>query len=643
MPLNKLNIAPGIDKQNTEYGSEGRWIDCDNVRFRYGRAEKIGGWEKFEGQVRQDDSTQSARFVGRVSNIFSWTSVDGSPYMILGTSKKLYVYNGGQWRDVTPLRSVNGSFRGWGVGQWNRQSFAGQSTEFSTTNGSNVVTVHVSNHGIMIGDFITLTEVTGTPGGIPNDSLTGEFEVQDVTGLNTFTILAKSNATSTQAIAIGAANITFQINVGTDVGSVDYGWNVGTWNEGTWNTARSTTTNVIEPRMWQFSNWGEDVICHLLGDRFYLFDTSSGIDSRATEILNTPSKNQFSLVAPTSRQLVCFGTETTVGDSATLDKMLIRFSDVENFSSFAETLENFAGDIRVTDGSEIITAVKSRSQMIVLTDTSAFGMQYVGGNQVFALQQIGANCGCIAPLAAAEINGLTFWMAKDSFYMFDGAVKKLPCTVEDYIFDDMNFTQSFKFHAGINSKFNEVTWWYCSSTSDFVNRLVTYNYLENVWSIGTLPRNAWTDRGSFENPSAAYFFPTDTTNTFTDIQGLSAGRSILYTHEKGNNGDDTAISAFIQSGYIDIEDGGQMMFMKRFVPDFKEQQGNVNIQLITKKYPNDTARVSVLDFHSMSPNTEKVDTRVRGRQVSLKIDSQSADTTWRLGDFRIQIQPDGLR
>ena len=643
MPLHKLEIAPGIDKQNTEYGAEGKWIDCDNVRFRYGKAEKIGGWEKFEGQVQVANPLEQAKFLGVISRIHSWNDLEGSPYMIVGTSKKLYAYKGGEWADITPLRPLTGTLLGWGQGAWNRQSFGGQVVNFSTVAGSDLVTVHANGHGALIGDFIILSSCTGTPGGIPNADLEGEFEVVDVTGLNTFVIKAKSAATSTQAITVGDANIILLINVGTDVGSVDYGWNVGTWNEGSWNTARSTVTNEISPRIWQFSNWGEDVICHLLGDKVYLFDTSLGINTRATEILNTPTKSEFTLVAPSSRQLICFGTETTVGDAGTKNNMFIRFSDIEAFDEFTETAVNFAGGIRITDGSKIVTAVKSRNQIVVLTDRAAYGMQYVGGNQVFATQQIGANCGCVAPLAASEVNGLTFWMAKDSFYMFDGTVTKIPCLVEDHVFDDINFTQAHKFHAGINSKFNEVSWWYCSANSDFIDKMVVYNYLERVWSVGTLDRTAWADEGSFNFPVGSYYSPTDTSNTFVPIQAVSPGRSVLYNHEKTVNADGQPITAFIQSGYMDIADGEQVMFMKRFVPDFKQQVGTLDMQLLTRIYPNAEAKVSVTDLHNIGTTTEKVDTRARGRQISLKITSSNLDSTWRWGACRVQTQPDGLR
>ena len=647
MSLSKLKVAPGINKQSTEYGAEGQWIDCDNVRFRYGKPEKIGGWEKFKGQVQVANPLESATFLGSISNIHSWNDREGSPYMIVGTSKKLYAYKGGEWADITPLRPLEGTLLGWGRGAWNFGSYGGQVVNFSTVANSDLVTVRAEGHGAFIGDYIILSNTTGTPGGIPNDDLNGEFEIVDVASTDTFVIKAKSAAATTQDITVGDANIILMINVGTDVGAVDYGWNVGTWNEGSWNTPRSTVTNEIRPRIWKFSPYEENVICHLIGGAVYLFDSALGINTRATPIDGAPTESEFTLTAPSSRQLICFGTliqgSTGIGHTTTKDPMLIRFSDTENPGDFNITQFNFAGAIQITSGSKIVSAVQSRNQIIVLTDQSAYGMQFVGGQEVFAVQQIGANCGCVAPLASAEVNGLTFWMSKDSFYIFDGTVKKMPCSVEDYVFDDINFTQAHKFHAGINSKFNEVSWWYCSTNSDFIDRVVTYNYIETLWSIGTLDRTAWNDSGAFDFPVGGYYSSTDTSNTFVPIQAVTPGRSILYNHEKTVNADGQPITAFLQSGYMDIADGEQVMFMKRFIPDFKEQVGSIDIQLIARKYPNAEAKVSVTDLHNLLPTTEKVDTRIRGRQISLKLTSSNLDTNWRLGDSRIDSQPDGLR
>jgi hypothetical protein len=270
-------------------------------------------------------------------------------------------------------------------------------------------------------------------------------------------------------------------------------------------------------------------------------------------------------------------------------------------------------------------------------------MQYLGPPYTFGFQQLGANCGCIGPHAAVDVNGLAFWMGQEAFYLFDGTVKKLPSTVQDYVFKDINLVQGTKTHVGVNSQFNEVTWWYCSLTSDFIDRFVTFNYLENTWHIGSMPRTSWRDVGTFDKPLATEYLPNNTEATISTIQGLTAGRSVVYNQEDGVNGNGTAITSFIQSGYFDIGDGDSMVFMKRFIPDFTNQQGNLEVQLLLRAYPQATASPSSLDPYPVTPTTQKVDTRARGRQISLKIESDELDTNWRYGTLRVDIQPDGLR
>ena len=299
--------------------------------------------------------------------------------------------------------------------------------------------------------------------------------------------------------------------------------------------------------------------------------------------------------------------------------------------------------MRLNGGSKIVTAIKSRGQILIITDTSLHGMQYVGTPYTYAFQQLGANCGCIGPHAAIDVNGQAFWMGEDSFHVFDGSSKKLISPVEDYVFDDINKTQAYKVHVGHVSQFNEIIWWYCSSSSNSIDRWVSYNYLESTWSVGTMPRTAWSDSGTFDKPQGAEYFPDSTADTYNTIHGLTSGRSLLYNQEDGINGNGSAINTFLQSGYFDIGDGEQVMFMKKFIPDFKEQQNNLTVQLILKKYPNANATISSSDLHTVTPTTEKVDTRARGRQIALKIQSQSADTTWRFGTLRVETQPDGLR
>jgi hypothetical protein len=323
--------------------------------------------------------------------------------------------------------------------------------------------------------------------------------------------------------------------------------------------------------------------------------------------------------------------------------MFVRFSNQEDINTFTESATNTAGGQRLTDGSAIVSALRSRGQILIFTDTSLHGMQYVGPPYTFGFTQLGANCGCVGPHAAVDVNGLAFWMGTEAFYLFDGTVKKMPCTVQDYVFKDVNLVQGSKFYAGVNSQFNEVTWWYCSFTSDYIDRFVTYNYLENVWSIGTMPRDAWTDIGTFEKPVASNYSASSTATSPNTIYGLTAGRSFLYNQEDGVNGDGAAITAYIKSGYFDIGDGDNMLLMSRFIPDFKNQVGNLTVHLLLRAYPQSTASPSSLDPYVITPTTQKVDTRARGRQISLRIESDAVDSNWRYGTLRVDIQPDGLR
>lgn len=616
MPLLRLFLKPGVDKQNTEYGAEGGWVDSDHVRFRYGLPEKVGGWQSF--------TPDATYFLGAVTDIFTWNALDGSPYAIIGTTRKLYAYNGGSWKDITPIRDT------------------ATGVTFDTTNGSTTVTVNDPTHGAIVGDFVTFDNVTGDPGGIPNASLENEFEIQSVIGVNSYTILSPVAASST-ASAAGTADAEYQINIGAETAVFDYGWGVGTWGLSTWGTPRPVANLTLIPRVWKFDAFGEDVICQIVDGGVYYFDTSAGTGTRATVLAGAPTKSKYALVSTPDRHLVCFGTESTVGTPSTQDPLLVRFSNQEDASTFTETATNTAGAQRLTDGSSILSAVRSRGQILIFTDTSLHGMQYVGPPFTFGFQQLGANCGCIGPHAAVDVNGIAYWMGKEAFYAFDGTVKKLPCTVQDYVFKDINLVQEFKANAGVNSQFNEVTWWYCSFTSDYVDRYVTYNYMEDVWSVGSMPRTAWSDIGTFEKPLASQNFPESTENTLTTIYGLTPGRSVIYTQEVGYNADGQPIDAYVQSGYFDIGDGDQMLFMKRFIPDFKNQVGNLDVNLLLRPFPAATASPSSLDPYPITPTTEKVDTRARGRQISLKIRSYDLDTNWRFGTMRVDIQPDGLR
>jgi hypothetical protein len=623
MALARLFLKPGIDKQNTEYGAEGGWIDGDFIRFRYGLPEKLGGWTKF--------NNSASYLVGLASEVFTWNALDGSPYAAVGTSRKLYAFFGGSWADITPLRDTTDP---------------GDVT-FAASTGSTTITVSDTAHGATEGDFVTFSGVdaSGLGGAITQAILQSEFEITSIINGDSYTITSPVAANGSDSGDGGAAVVgAYQINVGTDVSFFDFGWGVGSWGEGTWNTPRTSGTGIfLNSRVWQLDTFGEDLICQLVNGAIYRWDLSGGLASRATAINGAPTKSTYALVSTPDRHLVCFGTETTVGTPSTQDPMFVRFSNQEDINTFTETATNTAGGQRLTDGSRIVTAVRSRGQILIFTDTSLHGMQYVGPPYTFGFQQLGTNCGCIGPHAAADVNGLAFWMGTEAFYVFDGTVKKMPCTVQDFVFKDINLTQGTKTHVGVNSQFNEVTWWYCSFTSDFIDRFVTYNYLENTWHVGTMPRTAWVDIGTYAKPLAAEYLPENTEDTISTIYGLTAGRSLIYNQEDGVNGDGEAITAFIQSGYFDISEGDNMLFMKRFIPDFKDQVGNLTVNLLLKPFPQATASPSSLDPYVITPTTQKVDTRARGRQISLRIVSDAVDTNWRYGTLRVDVVPDGLR
>lgn len=617
----RLTLAPGIDKQNTEYGAEGGWIDADNVRFRYGLPEKIGGWEEF--------TTLTQYLVGMASEVFTWNNLVGIPYAMVGTDRKLYVLTGGIYYDITPIRLTTG------VGD----------VTFAASTGSPILTVTDTAHGAIQGDFVTFSGATTLGGNITAAILNSEYEITSIINANSYRVTAPVNATAGDSGNGGGSVVgAYQITIGSDVNYFDFGWGVGPWGGGTWGTPRAPGTGIaLYSRVWQFDNYGEDVVCQLVNGVPYYWELSLGTSTRAVVLAGAPGKNTFALLSTPDRHLVCLGTETTLGDPTSQDPMFVRFSNQEDITSFVESATNTAGGQRLSDGSKILTGIRSRGQILILTDSSLHGMQYIGPPYTFGFQQLSANCGCIGPHAAIDVNGVAFWMGTDAFYVFDGTVKKLACTVQDYVFKDLNQVQGTKNFVGLNSQFNEVTWWYSSYTSDFIDRCVTYNYLENVWSIGTMARTAWVNTGTYAKPIGTEYLETSTASTISTIYGLTAGRTLVYNQETGANANGSALAANIKSGYFDIGDGDDMIYMKRFIPDFKDQVGDLTVNLLLRAFPQATASPSSLDPYTITPTTEKVDTRARGRQISLKIESTAVDTTWRFGTMRVDIQPDGLR
>ena len=620
MPLSKLQIAPGIDKQNTEYGAEGRWVDCDNVRFRYGLPEKIGGWEK----------VTSDALVGATRAILSYSDLNGVKYIVYGTNKKLYAYSDGSYADITPTRSTG----------------TGNITQFATTNGSTTVTVTDSSHGALIGDFVTIASVSGAVGGISAANLQGEFEILTVPSANTYTIEAKAAASSD---ATGAtANATYQVNTGAAVSLFGYGWGAGTWSTSTWNTSREGLTGADKPLLesakWALDNWGEDVLALQFNGGLFYWDTSDGLTSNlagTTEVSGAPTKSRFMLVSGDDRHVICFGTETTIGTTTTQDNMFIRWSDQESTSDWTPTATNTAGSFRLVDGNQINTAVRSRGAVMIWTDTALYSMQFIGAPLTFGFKQIGSNCGAVGINAAVDVSGNSYWMSNDSFFVYDGAVKKIPCSVQDYVFDDINENAKQDVFCAANSNYNEVMWFYASANSDQIDRMVIYNYAENLWYIGTLARTSWSDYGVYPVPYATQFLSTDTTASISTITGLKAGRTFVFLHETGTEDDGSAMANHIESGDIDIADGDNFMSISRFIPDFKNLTGTADVTIKTRPYPSGT-QTSHGSF-DVTTSTTKVNTRIRGRQVAVRISSDATGDKWRYGTMRLDIRPDGMR
>ena len=619
MPLSKLQIAPGIDKQNTEYGAEGRWVDCDNVRFRYGLPEKIGGWEK----------VTSDALVGATRAILSYSDLSGVKYIIYGTNKKLYAYSEGSYADITPTRSTG----------------TGNITQFATTNGSSTVTVTDSSHGALIGDFVTIASVSGAVGGISAANLQGEFEILTVPDDDTYTIEAKAAASSETTGA--TANATYQVNTGAAVSLFGYGWGAGTWSTSTWNTSREGLTGADKPLLesakWALDNWGEDVLALQFNGGLFYWDTSDGLTSLAstTEVSGAPTKSRFMLVSGDDRHVICFGTETTIGTTTTQDNMFIRWSDQESTSDWTPTATNTAGSFRLVDGNQINTAVRSRGAVMIWTDTALYQMQFIGAPLTFGFKQIGSNCGAVGINAAVDVSGNSYWMSNDSFFVYDGAVKKIPCSVQDYVFDDINENAKQDVFCASNSNYNEVMWFYASANSDQIDRMVIYNYAENLWYIGTLARTSWSDYGVYPVPYATQFLSTDTTASISTITGLKAGRTFVFLHETGTEDDGSAMANHIESGDIDIADGDNFMSISRFIPDFKNLTGTADVTIKTRPYPSGT-QTSHGSF-DVTTSTTKVNTRIRGRQVAVRISSDAVSDKWRYGTMRLDIRPDGMR
>ncbi len=614
MKLVDLKFQPGIDKQDTAYsaGDQRKYVDSNFVRFHYGKPERWKGWSYLPNPNKA--------IVGVVRDTHSWIGLDGTRYLALGTDRKLYLYSEGEVYDITPIRET-----------------AALTNPF-TTNGTTTVTVTDASHGALVGDFVTFNSFSSIDGLDMNQ----EFEVITVPSSSTYTVTHTSTASGSTSGGGGTGNAVYQINTGPTASTYGYGWGTLTWNLSTWNTPRSSSNVVVAGRNWSLDNFGEDLIATVLDGGTFIKDISGSITARATALSNAPTTSRFSLVSTDTRHLMIFGTETTIGDASTQDDLLFRFSDREDATDYTPVSTNEAGSLRISDGSRIVGAVKSSGQILVWTDTSLHGIQFVGTPFTFGLRQLGANCGLIAQHAAVEINGRSYWMSDNSFYMYDGVVKKMPCSVQDYVFDDLSYTNKADIACGINTAFNEIIWYYPSANATQIDRAVAYNYLENTWYTLNLGRTTWLGAYVYEQPIATEYDASVTANVST-ILGLTAGASYIYEHESGNNqADGTAISAFLTTGSVEIADGDELMSVSRLVPDFDNLTNNMTATLTLEQYPQSASNVSTTG--TITSTTEKIDVRGRGRAVKIKYETNTVnDTAWRLGSTKLQLRPDGRR
>ena len=615
MQLVDLKFQPGIDKQDTAYsaGDERKYVDSDFVRFHYGKPERWGGWQNLPNPNRV--------MVGVVRDTHSWVSLDGTRYIALGTDRKLYIYSEGAISDITPIRSTESL-----------------TNPFTTTSGSATITVTDAAHGASIGDFVTFDSFSTLDGLDMNQ----EFEITTVPSASTYTITHSSNATGSTSGGGGSGNAKYQITTGPATSTYGYGWGTLAWGDSTWDTSRSASSVVVAARNWSLDNFGEDLIATVLNGGTFIWDTSGGTSARATALSNAPTASRFSLVSTDTRHLLLFGTELTIGDSTTQDDLFLRFSDREDATDYTPVSTNEAGSLRISDGSRIVGAVKSAGQILVWTDTSLHGIQFVGTPFTFGLRQLGANAGLIAQHAAIEVNGVAYWMSDDAFYLYDGVVKKMPCSVQDFVFDDMSYTNKADIAVGLNTAFNEIIWYYPSANATQIDRAVAYNYLERTWYTINLARTTWLGAYVYENPIATEY-KTNVAGNVSTILGLTNGASFLYEHETGNNqADGTAITAFLETGSVEIADGDQLMSVSKLVPDFDNLTNTMTARLTLEQYPQSSANVQTTG--SITSTTEKVSVRGRGRAVKIRYTTNTVDdTAWRLGSQKLEIRPDGRR
>ena len=629
MPLKKMVFKPGVNREVSRYTSEPGWYECDKVRFRGGYPEKIGGWQRIS----------SSTFLGVCRSLSSWVTLGSIQYIGVGTHLKFYLEEGAAYNDITPLRATTS---------------AGDVT-FAATNGSSTLTVTDSSHGAVENDFVTFTGAASLGGTITAEVLNQEYQVAELVNANSYKITAKNPSTGV-AVAANASDSgnggssvvgKYQITTGQAYEVPAVGWGAGTWGGGTWGTGLSSTENI---RLWSQAQFGEDLVFGPRDGPVYYWDATNGLSTRAVALTSlsgasdVPTTQRLVLVSDVSRFVFCMGTN--VLGSGTTDPMLIRWSDQESVTNWTPAATNQAGDLRLSKGTEIVSARQSREEILVWTDSSLYSLQYQGPPAVWGANLVGDNVSIASQNAVAHSNGVSFWMGKDKFYMYDGRTQPLPCTVRRYVFDDFNTLQYDQVFAGTNEAFHEVWWFYCSDDSTTIDKYVVYNYLDKTWYYGTMARTAWMDSGLRDSPLAA-------TYTYN-----------LVDHEVGaddkETGTTTAITASITSGQFDIDDGHRFALISRVMPDMVFEGSTATspaatISLLplansgsgyndpTSESGNSSGAVTRTATSPVEQYTGQIHTRVRGRQMSLKVESTAEGVRWQLGSPRFDMRVDGRR
>lgn len=650
MPFQKLIFRAGINRDTTNYANEGGWYECDKVRFYSGFPQKLGGW--IEGT--------SERVAGTCRQLLNWVTSYTDNFLAVGTNKKVYIEAGGLFYDITPLRTT----------------LATPATDncVNTTTASTTISITVVGHGCTTGEYVTISGVIGNVGGVPDAEINTEHEVIRVDNDN-FTITVTTPAVSTTSGGGISISIACQISPGFPLKTAGYGWGTGAW-DGTYGWGLASSTPVFLPqRDWWFDNFDDDLIMNIRSDTSAIGGDTGGaiyywqrggtvnpaasLSTRAVLLSGltldgvppsaVPESAGQILISQNDRHLLAFGCQPYAGASNDYDPLLIRWASQDQPNVWTPQITNSAGFIRVSRGSKIVRAIPTRQEIIVLTDTHVYSMQFLGTSDVFSLQELADNISIISPRAAVTANNTLYWMGRDKFYAYDGSVQTLPCTLREYIFKDLNFAQSDQIICGTNEGFNEIWWFYASGNSTWVDRYVVYNHLDRIWYYGNLGRTAWLDTSSRDLPTAMYTPPPDPPPADQTVQGPG----ILYTHETGIDDAGLPMPSFIQSSDFDIGDGEQFMLSRRLIPDINFNQSTaaspeVKLAIRSRNWPgsnfqNDPSDTKSVIESSVDQYTNQVFIRTRGRQMALKIASENLGVQWQLGAVRLDARPDGKR